>query len=172
MTPPCKLSPHAPPSPSNPQAKKIWPTRDSPNNPFLAGENEADASGWESSDDRLPVGEAPGCKTSTPVFEEKPTINYVCRGQKATFHNPQYHLPLELIEASKLPIDHPDFEAAEAYPPLRLFINQLKRKSRDFDKDAPPINSLGAKRARLDAGASEGKKGTAKARECTERDGN
>jgi hypothetical protein len=77
MTPPCKLSPHAPPSPSNPQAKKIRPTRDSPNNPFLAGENEADASGWESSDDRLPVGEAPGCKTSTPVFEEKPTINYV-----------------------------------------------------------------------------------------------
>ncbi|KAG1847177.1 hypothetical protein DFJ58DRAFT_891863 [Suillus subalutaceus] len=95
---------------------QIWPTRDSPDNPFLAGEGEASVSkagGWESNNDELPIGEAPGCEstpTPAPVFEEKPTITHVFQGQKATFHNPQYHLTPEAIEASKLPIDHPDFE--------------------------------------------------------------
>jgi hypothetical protein len=31
-------------SPSNSKAKTIWPTRDSPDNPFLAGEGEASTS--------------------------------------------------------------------------------------------------------------------------------
>jgi hypothetical protein len=83
VTPPRRLFLRAPPSPSNSKAKKIWPTRDSPDNPFLAGEVEAStskASDWESSDDELPVGEAPereSTPTPAPVFEEKPTITYV-----------------------------------------------------------------------------------------------
>lgn len=170
VTPPRKLFLRALPSPSNSKAKKIWPTRDSPDNPFLAGEGEAStskASGWESSDDELPVGEAlerESTPTPAPVFEEKPTITYVFRGQKATFHNPQYQLAPEVLEASKLPIDHPDFEVAEACAPRRLFANKLKRKPRDRSQDVPPNGSLGAKRAKTahsDASASEGEKSTA-----------
>lgn len=170
VTPPRRFFLRAPSSPSNSKAKKIWPTRDSPDNPFLAGEGEAStskASDWESSDDELPVGEAPereSTPTPAPVFEEKPTITYVFRGQKATFHNPQYHLSPEVIEASKLPIDHPDFEVAEACAPRRLFANKLKRKPRDRSQDVPTNGSLGAKRTKIacsDASASEGEKSTA-----------
>ncbi|KAG2033413.1 hypothetical protein BDR03DRAFT_1014367 [Suillus americanus] len=82
VTPPRKPFLHALPSPSNSKAKKTWPTQDSPDNPFLAA----------------------------PVFEEKPMITHVFQGQKATFHNPQYHLTPEAIKASKLLIDHPDFK--------------------------------------------------------------
>ncbi|KAG2089255.1 uncharacterized protein F5147DRAFT_780721 [Suillus discolor] len=67
------------------------------------------------SDDELPIREAlehESTPTPAPVFEEKPTITYVLCGQKATFHNPQYHPAPEVLEASKLPIDHPDFEVA------------------------------------------------------------
>jgi hypothetical protein len=46
-----------------------------------------------------------------------PADRLVSRGQKATFHNPPYRLSPEVIEASKLPIDHPDFEVAEACAP-------------------------------------------------------
>ncbi|KAG1733387.1 uncharacterized protein EDB91DRAFT_1149309 [Suillus paluster] len=170
VTPPRKLFLRAPPLLLNSKAKKIWPTRDSPDNPFLAGEGEAStskASGWESSDDELPVGEArerESTPTPAPVFEEKPTITYVFRGQKATFHNPQYGLPSEILEASKLPIDHPDFEVAEACAPRRLFANKLKRKPRDRSQDVAPNGSLGAKRAKIvhsDASASEGEKSSA-----------
>ncbi|KAG2151129.1 uncharacterized protein EDB93DRAFT_1249619 [Suillus bovinus] len=169
MTPPCKLFSHALPSPSNSRAKKIWPTQDSPNNPFLSGNDEANASSCESSDDGWPVGEAPRCEstpTLAPECEEKPTITYVCRGQKVTFHNPQYQLPVDVLKASKLPINHPDFEVAEACPPHRLFSNKLKRESCDFDEDIPPINSLGAKHAKIDAGASEGEKSTTDTSSC------
>lgn len=75
MTLPCKLF-HALPPPSNSQATKIRPTRDSPNNPFLASEDEVSASGWENSDDELPVGEAIG-RERTLMFEEGPTMTSV-----------------------------------------------------------------------------------------------
>jgi hypothetical protein len=71
------------PSPSNSKAKIIWTTRGSSNNPFLAGEGKASiskASGWKSSDDELPIKEAPeheSVPTPAPVFEEKPTITYI-----------------------------------------------------------------------------------------------
>lgn len=90
VTPPPKLFLRAPPLPSKSKAKKIWPTRDSPDNPFLAGEEAgtSKASGWESSDDELPVGEARE-RESTPtpvsVFEEKPTITYVLYVSSALF---------------------------------------------------------------------------------------
>ena len=83
VTPPRKLFLRAPPLPSKSKAKKILPTRDSPNNPFLADEDEActsKASGWESSDDELLVGEArerESTPTPAPAFEEKPMITYV-----------------------------------------------------------------------------------------------
>jgi hypothetical protein len=83
VTPPRKLFLHVPPLPLKSKPKKTWPTRDSPDNPFPAGEDEAStskASGWESSDDELPVGEArerESMPTPALVFEEKPTITYV-----------------------------------------------------------------------------------------------
>ncbi|KAG0698896.1 hypothetical protein DFH29DRAFT_983719 [Suillus ampliporus] len=180
VTPPRKLFLRAPPPPSNSKAKKIWPTRDSPDNPFLAGEGEAStskASGWESSDDELPVGEArerESTPTPAPAFEEKPTITYVFRGQKATFQNPQYDLPPQVLEASKLPIDHPDFEVAEACAPRRLFANKLKRKPRDRSQDVAPKGSLGAKRAKTahsDVSASEGEKTTDSSKKIVFADG-
>lgn len=107
VTPPRKLFLRALPSPSNSKAKKIWPTRDSPDNPFLAGEGEASASkasDWESSDDELPVGEAPereSTPTPAPVFEEKPTITYVL--WVFLFLNIIYLLTASLAEAKRRP---------------------------------------------------------------------
>ncbi|KAG2050281.1 hypothetical protein BDR06DRAFT_1011443 [Suillus hirtellus] len=156
MTLPCKLLRALPP-PLN--SMKIWPTRDSPNNPFLASEDEASASGWENSDDELAVGEVIR-RERTLTFEEGPTMTGVCRGQKFTICNPQYRLPLEVLKVSKLPIDHPDFEASEACPPHQLFANKrLKCKSHDISQNAPPVGSLSAGHAKveyLDASASEG----------------
>lgn len=59
---------------------------------------------------------------------------FFSRGQKATFHNPLYGLAPEVIAASKLPIDHPDYEAGEACPPKILF-SAGKRKSRDRSRE-------------------------------------
>ncbi|KAG1753700.1 uncharacterized protein EDB91DRAFT_1077416 [Suillus paluster] len=55
---------------------------------------------------------------------------------------------------------------AEACPPHQLFTNKLKCKSHDFNKDVPPINSLGAKCAKIDASASEGEKSTTDTSSC------
>ncbi|KAH7905751.1 hypothetical protein BJ138DRAFT_1112194 [Hygrophoropsis aurantiaca] len=178
VTPPKRLfirppSPSAAPvTPVKSKPRKIWPVRDSPNNPFLAGEdqgNEAGPSGWESSDDEEIVGEArvrEGTPTPKPTHEEKPTITYVFRGQKATFSNPLYDLPEEVIAASKLPMEHPEFEVAEACPPRRLFSAGIKRKSRDRSIDPLILSSLGAKRPRTaenrsDESASETEKSAA-----------
>jgi len=158
VTPPCRLF-LRPPSPSaadafktptKPKATKIWPKRDSPNNPFLSDSSEKVKLGseWDSSDEEEEVvGEARVHEgTPTPTFEEKPTITYVFRGQKATFHNPLYELAPEVIAASKLPVDHPDYEAAEACPPTRLF-SVGKRKSRDRSREG--TSTEGVKRAKV-----------------------
>ena len=156
-------------TPTKSKVTKILPRRDSPNNPFLAGSSERIKvrSEWDSSDEEEEVvGEAPVREpTPTPTYEEKPTITYVLyvlhiyarlvtlntfalsRGQKATFHNPLYALAPEVIAASQLPIDHPDYEAVEACPPKRLFLPVGKRKSRDRSRDSP--SSLGVKRAKV-----------------------
>ena len=66
-----------------PSLLPILPTLDSPDNPFLASDDEActsKASGWESSDYELLVGEArerESTPTPTSAFEERPTITYV-----------------------------------------------------------------------------------------------
>ncbi|KIK90694.1 hypothetical protein PAXRUDRAFT_668480 [Paxillus rubicundulus Ve08.2h10] len=102
VTPPRRLflRPSSPPivdafkTPTKPKVTKIWPKRDSPNNPFLVDENQKSQrrSEWDNSDDEEEVvGEArvrEGTPTPAPTFEEKPTITYVFRGQKATFQNP------------------------------------------------------------------------------------
>ncbi|KAF8553194.1 hypothetical protein OG21DRAFT_1523276 [Imleria badia] len=158
VTPPRRLFLRAPsPSaadtfktPTKSKATKIWPKRDSPNNPFLVDSDEKVKlrSEWDSSDDESEVvGEALVREgTPTPTYEEKPTITYVFRGQKATFHNPLFGLAPEVVAASRLPIDHPDYEAAEACPPKRLF-SAGKRKSRDHSREKP--SSEGVKRAKV-----------------------
>lgn len=89
VTPPRKLLLRAPsPSaagtfqtPTKSKATKIWPKRDSPNNPFLVDLDEKAklCSEWDSSDDEEGVvGEALVQEgTPTPTYEEKPTITYV-----------------------------------------------------------------------------------------------
>ncbi|KAF8838389.1 hypothetical protein BDN67DRAFT_1004314 [Paxillus ammoniavirescens] len=138
-------------TPTKPKATKIWPRRDSPNNPFLVDANEKNKqrSEWDSDDEEEAVGEAlvlEGTPTPAPTFEEKPTITYVFRGQKATFQNPLYGLPPQVMAAAKLPIDHPDYEAAEACPPKRLFSGS-KRKTRDRSRES--TSSEGVKRAKI-----------------------
>ncbi|KAI9458455.1 hypothetical protein HD554DRAFT_2177348 [Boletus coccyginus] len=157
VTPPRRLFLRAPSlsvadafiTPTKPKASKIWPKRDSPNNPFLIDSSEkvTSRSEWDSSDEEEEVGEARVQEgTPTPTFEEKPTITYVFRGQKATFQNPLYGLAPEVIAASKLPIDHPDYEAVEACPPKRLF-SVGKRKSRDRSREN--TSGEGIKRAKV-----------------------
>ncbi|KAG2336212.1 hypothetical protein BDR05DRAFT_1006071 [Suillus weaverae] len=89
------------------------------------------------------------------------SLSYLCadrsisQGQKATFHNPQYHVAPEVLEVSKLLMDHPDFGR-------QLFTSKLKRKPCNCSQDVPPNGSLGAKHAHSDVSASEGKKSTAR----------
>lgn len=89
VTPPRRLLLHTPSlsaadackTPTKPKATKIWPKRDSPNNPFLvdSSENVKLRLKWNSSDsDEEVIGGA--CVregTPTPTYEEKPTITYV-----------------------------------------------------------------------------------------------
>lgn len=86
VTPPPRLLLRASPpavfkTPTKSQVTKIWPKRDSPNNPFLVESNKKveSRSEWDSSDDeREVVGEALVREgTPTPTYEEKPTITYV-----------------------------------------------------------------------------------------------
>ncbi|KAG8216610.1 hypothetical protein J3R82DRAFT_6797 [Butyriboletus roseoflavus] len=151
LRPPSPLAAGAFKTPTKPKVTKIWPKRDSPNNPFLIEANEKAElrSEWDSSDaDEEVVGEARVREgTPTPTYEEKPTITYVFRGQKATFHNPLHGLAPEVIAASKLPLDHPDYEAAEACPPKRLFFSSGKRKSRDRSRES--TSTEGVKRPKV-----------------------
>ena len=80
LRPPSPSAADAPKTPTKPKATKIWPKRDSPNNPFLSDPNEKAKLGseWDSSDEEEVVGEARVHEgTPTPTFEEKPTITYV-----------------------------------------------------------------------------------------------
>ncbi|KAG6327845.1 hypothetical protein ID866_11244, partial [Astraeus odoratus] len=170
-TPPPRLFLRAPAAlPKTPTKKsksnRIWPTRDSPNNPFLKEEAETSSkkrsSGWDSTDDEGEVVGAPlveeGTPTPAPQHGERPTITYVFRGQKATFANPLYNLPPEIEAASKLPVDHPDYEPLEACPPTRLFFSGGKRKVRDCSRQRT-TDSEGVKRVKVsndgEAGSSE-----------------
>ena len=52
-----------------------------------------------------------------------------------------------MVAASKLPIDHPDYEAVEACPPKRLFFSPGKRKSRDRSRES--TSTEGVKRSKV-----------------------
>ncbi|KAL4068466.1 hypothetical protein V8B97DRAFT_829365 [Scleroderma yunnanense] len=169
VTPPRRLFLRAPSALQKTPTKKgkpsrIWPTRDSPNNPFLKDDASASSKKrsieWDSTDDEgeVVVG-APLVRQESPTpapvpsYEERPTITYVFRGQKATFANPLYNLPPEVEAASKLPIDHPDFEPLESFPPKRLFLSGSKRKSRDRSRDRAVDATV--KRARAEPALSK-----------------
>lgn len=89
-TPPRRLFLRAPSAlPKTPTKKsksnRIWPTRDSPNNPFLGEDasvpTKKRSSGWESSDDEGEAVAAPIVRQETPTpvssYGERPTITYV-----------------------------------------------------------------------------------------------
>lgn len=152
-TPPRRLFLRAPPlrTPTL-KAKRTWPkklpSRDSPDNPFLNNDTSVSSkkrpSGWDSSDDetREAAIPEPVCKeepTSVSSYGEKPTITYVFRGQKATMANPLYNVSAAAEAASRLPIDHPDYEPLEVCPPKRLFFSGGKRKSRDSSRETVEI---------------------------------
>lgn len=60
-----------------------------------------------------------------------------------------------MIAASKLPINHPDFEATEACPPKRLF-SPGKRKSRDRSREnISSTSNEGVKRAKVQQSENE-----------------
>ncbi|KAI0915633.1 hypothetical protein AcV5_003805 [Taiwanofungus camphoratus] len=97
----------------------LFPTRDSPNNPFLV--DTTLASMPESEAASLPEPRTPG------QHVEGPTLSYVFRGAKIQFDNPYYKSPgsskaLEDAEArSRLPLEHPDFSPPPSCAPRLLF---------------------------------------------------
>ncbi|KAH8076004.1 hypothetical protein BXZ70DRAFT_711149 [Cristinia sonorae] len=113
-----------PPLPRTPRAgrslkRKLFPERDSPNNPFLVPDDSPEAL---SSPDV-------GSRTPTPLpYVEKPTITYVFRGVKAEFKNP-LHDPsnptgvpdLEPGDPSTLPVSDREFSPDPYCPPKLLF---------------------------------------------------
>ncbi|KAI5994935.1 hypothetical protein F5J12DRAFT_746875 [Pisolithus orientalis] len=171
-TPPRKLFLRAPPTlaktPTR-KTRKTWPrklpTRDSPDNPFLNNDtgvpNKKGPSEWDCSDDeaRELVLPKPVCKEGEPTpvssYGERPTITYVFRGQKATMANPLYSVSPDAVAASRLPIDHPDYEPLEVCPPKRLFFSGGKRKTRDNSRDSIGF-SEGVKRVRSHVSDSDG----------------
>lgn len=105
----------------DPVSKKLFPERDSPNNPFLLGNGD-------NSPDTLPPGSvSPGPRTPEP-YVEKPTITYVFRGVKAIVDNPLYdpshkgRVPSPAPDSpSQLPVDHPDYSPTPYCAPKLLF---------------------------------------------------
>ncbi|KAJ9120185.1 hypothetical protein QFC22_003084 [Naganishia vaughanmartiniae] len=66
---------------------------------------------------------------------EKPTIDYVFRGQKTTFANPYYHHdPYHPPASSLLPPEHPEFSPAPVPAPRMLFPSQPTGND-DVDED-------------------------------------
>ncbi|KAI6142689.1 hypothetical protein BKA82DRAFT_4189836, partial [Pisolithus tinctorius] len=151
------------------KTRKTWPkklpTRDSPDNPFLNNDtgvpNKKGPSEWDCSDDEACelVLPKPVCKEGEPTpvssYGERSTITYVFRGQKATMANPLYSVSPDAVVASRLPIDHPDYEPLEVCPPKRLFFSGGKRKTRDNSRDSIGF-SEGVKRVRSHVSDSDG----------------
>ena len=131
--------------------QKLFPQRDSPENPFLDDVKSSDAAGSAS-----PEAEAEETSHSPQPYVEKPTITYVLyvlqpsccrsrliyfafysRGVRTIFDNPLYDPrypetgvpPPDAADPSKLPVEDPDFEA-EAYCPPKLLFPQAHAKSR------------------------------------------
>lgn len=69
---------------------------------------------------------------------------FCSRGMKAQFANPLYNLPASAHERSRLPIEHPDYEAPETCPPKLLFPSAHVRNRRE----SPVRNEVAAKKPR------------------------
>jgi len=119
VTPPRKTPARKAKAGKDPVNKKLFPERDSPNNPFLVAVGSPES---------LPPGStSPEPHTPEP-YVEKPTLTYVFRGVKAIVDNPLYNpshrgrVPSPAPGSpSLLPEDHPDFTPTEYCPPKLLF---------------------------------------------------
>ncbi|KAJ3550392.1 hypothetical protein NM688_g5089 [Phlebia brevispora] len=133
--------------------RRLFPERDSPNNPFLddAKEGEARVSVHDSSS---PEPDSAEPHTPQPYIE-KPTITYVFRGVRTEFDNPLYdpRYPetgvappdADSDNPSKLPPEHPDFEEEGYCPPKLLFPEAHKKaKRKRRGKSADDSHSSGS----------------------------
>ncbi|KAF8066866.1 hypothetical protein FPV67DRAFT_1670339 [Lyophyllum atratum] len=120
--------------PVTPRPKRIFPMRDSPNNPFLVSPSSAAVA-----DDSASPSPSPNLSPHTPV-KERPTVTYVFRGVRGTFPNPLYDhergRPQSPSSRSKLPAEHPDFSPGAHCPPKMLFPPAAPRKGRQQRQSA------------------------------------
>ncbi|KAK7683020.1 hypothetical protein QCA50_013692 [Cerrena zonata] len=119
-------------------AKRLFPERDSPNNPFLADDSSAPGSSSIS----------PERPKTAETYTEKPTITMVYRGVKHEFINPLYDpdapngVPSDRNSPSRLPPTDPDFSPTPYCPPKLLFpearkLDHAKIRSRASGSPSP-----------------------------------
>ncbi|THH22526.1 hypothetical protein EUX98_g8168 [Antrodiella citrinella] len=129
-----------PPLPRTPRGgrsikKRLFPERDSPNNPFLVPQDSPEALS------------SPEVEATTPIplpYVEKPTITYVFRGVKAEFRNPLYDpshpsgVPSpKSDDPSSLPIHDREYSPTPYCPPKLLFPEARKRNHARARKSKP-----------------------------------
>ncbi|KAF9652730.1 hypothetical protein BDM02DRAFT_3126180 [Thelephora ganbajun] len=102
------------------KATKELPIRDSPNNPFLDGEDGSKPLA-------PPRFKTPDPKAPVVPVEERKTVTYVFRGHRQELLNPLFGY--KPSEQSKLPPEHPDFSPDFALPPKLLFPTTPTRRS-------------------------------------------
>ncbi|KAJ3485298.1 hypothetical protein NLI96_g5065 [Meripilus lineatus] len=144
--PPRTPPPRTPPRRARtPVRRRLFPERDSPNNPFLAKDDDSLGSDFNP---ELP---------HTPLRHvEKPTITYVFRGVKGVFENPLYDpsqpdgVPRPCPGSpSQLHPSDPDFSPTPYCPPKLLFPEARTRdharrlRARKDDVPAPSTGSRG-----------------------------
>ncbi|EIN09323.1 hypothetical protein PUNSTDRAFT_143793 [Punctularia strigosozonata HHB-11173 SS5] len=136
QTPPRRSSRTAPRSKREPEA-----VRDSPNNPFLDKDSgDTDVSPFES----------PGTPPQRSEEEERPTVDYVFRGQKRTYANPYYNLTPSRRERAKLPPSHVDF-SPEPVMPRKLLFPVRKRVARGLShsSSSPSLDGKGGAKVKV-----------------------
>ncbi|KAI0825923.1 hypothetical protein BC629DRAFT_1434471 [Irpex lacteus] len=116
--------------------KRLFPERDSPNNPFLV----SDDSPASSQDSVFGAGTSTAPVPAAPKKHvERPTLTYVFRGVRQEFENPLYdpRYPDTGIapsggpdSPSNLPPEHPDFSPKDYCPPRMLFPEARARRKR------------------------------------------
>ncbi|KAI0088446.1 hypothetical protein BDY19DRAFT_994334 [Irpex rosettiformis] len=131
--------------------KRIFPKRDSPNNPFLVSD-DSPAGSQESRSSVSGVGTSTTRVPQTPrKHVERPTLTYVFRGVRQEFENPLYdpRYPETGVapsggpgSPSNLPPDHPDFSPKDYCPPRILFPEARARRKR-HGKVADDDNEFG-----------------------------
>ncbi|KAI0795625.1 hypothetical protein C8Q75DRAFT_803496 [Abortiporus biennis] len=142
--------------------RRLFPERDSPNNPFLVSADDVEG---ETSPEPVPRSDTPTFRTPPPQkYVEKPTITYVFRGVKGEFENPLYDPefpdgvpPIRPGSPSQLDPSDPDFSPTPYCPPKLLFPEARKRNHARFDRRSEsPTPVPGSSRNRLN-GNGKGK---------------